>query len=348
MLVSNVIANLRHGLRALSGKGLVLGVLLAHVAPISAQERVQWTVVQPVLASHYRVNVAGLFLEHLGQELGGSVQLHEATRASGAPALAWSLANAPQQRSLVLISEELALIGDAATTSAQHLSHYAPLLMVLETRWCLFVPANSPLLRADQLLDWAKAQSQPPRVAIPVISGRMRLWVQGMVMRTDRAWQMQAYGIGGDVSQALRQGADVALARCDPQWVNHSAMRLLAKGSKSNDGFLSHIPLFTDLGWMPLGHGWLAWFAPKSIPAAERDALAQVLYKIVQKPEVRRQLETTQYFAGPYTPSASAAYVDSFVQTWGRIGHLLLGQDFGKQDKMPHMAVPLKEHAVPP
>lgn len=308
-------------------------------APLAAPA---WTVVQPVKATHYKTDVARVFAQQLTRELGKPVTVHEATRDLGAPALAWSLTQAPQRRSIVLMTEEMSLVGDAARGSAQHLSHYAPLLVLLETRWCLFVPTHSPLLKAESLLDWAKRSVQTPRVAIPVASGRMRLWVQGMAMRTNRAWEMDTYGIAGDVGQALQHGSDVALGRCDQQWRNATNTRILAKGSDSKDGFLPQTPLFTDLGWMPLGNGWLAWLAPKSIPQAERDAMAQMLYKIAIKPEVRMQLEATEQIVIPMSPQASAGYLMSFIHTWTELGQLLLGRDFGDLSKMQGLAVPRK------
>lgn len=309
-------------------------------AVVEAQHPSAWTIVQPVKASHYQTDVARLFAQHLSQELGSSVTVHEATRDLGAPTLAWSLAQAPQRRSLVLMTEEMALVGEAARGSAQYLAQYAPLLVLLETRWCLFAAIDSPHMNAESLLDWAKHTAVPPQIAIPAASGRLRLWVQGMAMRTNRAWEIRTYGIGGDVSQALQHGADVALGRCDQQWRNAKTTRILAKGSDSGDGFLPHTLLFTDLGWMPLGNGWLAWLAPQSISQQERDAMARTLHKIANTPEVRMQLEATEQVVTTMSPEASAEYLGSFARTWAKVGQLFLGQDFGDLSKMQGMAVP--------
>lgn len=326
----------RRGLR-----GAALGSALAVSSMVLyAQTTLPWTVVQPVKASHFKVDVAGLFTQHLNRELGGGVSIHEATRDLGAPALAWSLAQAPQRRSIVLMSEELASLGESAQSSAQHLAHYTPLLMLLETRWCLFVPSNSPLLQAQKLLDWAKLSVEPPRVAIPAASGRMRLWVQGMATRTNRAWEIDTYGVAGDVNQALQRGADVAVGRCDQQWRNAANMRILAKGGNDKDGFLPHIPLFSELGWMPLGNGWLAWMAPKSLPPKELQAMAKLLHEIASRPDVRVQLQSTEQVVGQMTPEASAAYLNSYAQIWSEIGRLLLGNEFGDLSKMQGRAVP--------
>lgn len=315
-------------------------VLLAGSVTAQAQTALPWAVVQPVKASHFKVDVAGLFTQHLNRELGGGVVIHEATRDLGAPALAWSLAQAPQRRSIVLMSEEMSLLGESARHSAQHLAHYTPLLVLLETRWCFFAASNSPLLQADKLLDWAKVSVEPPRVAIPAASGRMRLWVQGMATRTNRVWEIETYGVGGDVNQALQRGADVAVGRCDQQWRNAATMRILAKGSTDKDGFLPHIPLFTELGWMPLGHGWLAWLAPKSLPPQELQTMAKLLHTVATRPDVHVQLQSTEQIVRQMTPEVSAAYLASYAQTWGDIGQLLLGRDFGDLSKMQGLAVP--------
>lgn len=320
--------------------GAAWGLRMAVVAAQTVPQPPVWTVVQPVKAAHYKMDVARVFAQHLSRELGSTVSVHEATRDLLAPALAWSLTQAPERRSIVLMTEEMSLVGDAAKGSAQHLAHYAPLLVVLETRWCLLVPTDSPLLQADSLLDWAKHSVQPPKVAIPVASGRMRLWVQGMAMRTNRPWDIETYGVAGDVGKALQRGADMGLARCDQQWRNATNTRILAKGSDHKDGFLPNTPLFSDLGWMPLGNGWLAWLAPQSIAQSEREAMAKLLYKIANKPEVRMQLAATEQIVTQMSVQASAKYLSSYMQTWSEMGQLMLGQDFGNLSKMQGLAVP--------
>lgn len=324
-------------------QALLCTMLAWGVSIANAQTRSElpvWTLVQPVKASHYKIDISRLFAQHLSRELGSPVGVHEATRDLLAPALAWSLTQAPARRSIVLMTEEMSLVGEAARGSAQHLAHYAPLLVLLETRWCLFVPTDSPLQHAANLLEWAKHSVHPPKIALPVASGRMRLWVQGMAMRTERPWEIETYGIAGDVGKALQRGADVGLGRCDQQWRNAGNMRILAKGSDNKDSFLPGMPLFTDLGWMPLGNGWLAWLAPQSIPQAERDAIARTLHKIASKPEVRVQLESTEQIVSRLSPQASAKYLTSYTQTWTELGQLMLGQDFGNLSKMQGVAVP--------
>ena len=317
-----------------------LAALTLWALPAMAENATPWVIVQPTPASNYKVDVAQLFRTHLAQKLEGGITVHEPTRDLGAPALAWSVAQAPQRRSLVLMTEELSLLGHAAKSSAQHLSNFIPLLVVLQTRWCLFVKKDSALERPEQLLQWAQHKAQPPSVALPVASGRMRLWVQGMAVRTQRPWEMVEYGVGGDMRPALLDGVDVALGRCDLQERNGDATRILAKGSIGDTQFLPTTAKFTDLGWMPLGDGWLAWMAPITTPHAEREAMAQKLHAIARQPQVQWRLEAAGQVVASMTPEESARYVQTYSAAWHGIGEFLLGANFGDLSKMQGLAMP--------
>jgi tripartite-type tricarboxylate transporter receptor subunit TctC len=300
-----------------------------------------WQVVTPVEVPAHRLDIGQIFASRLEALHGSRVSVNSVLHGGGVKALESVLQpNAAPPYSLVLMAEELALVGDAAKASAQHVSHYSPLLVVLETRWCLFGRADGPVTDARQLLSWARHKASAPRVAIPVTSGRVRLWVQGMAQRTHRDWQMDTYGVGGEFSQALHQGTDLALGRCDQQWQHAHRMRILAKGAEIEDGFLPGVPNFSELGWVPFGNGWLAWMAPNRVPPAERNAMAQHLYKISQEREVQAHLLGTEQVMVNLTPQASASYIEKFTQTWNQIGHLLLDQDFGNLKKMQGLAKP--------
>lgn len=314
---------------------LLLGTARAETLPL-------WQVVVPAKWPSERGDIAQVFTHRLQAITHPSIRVHETLSYRGAQTLEDVLRNPSAPYSLVLMNEELSLVGNAAQSHAQHLSHYATLLVFLETRWCLFVPADSSITHPSQLHQWALQKSTAPRIAVPVTSGRVRLWVQGMAQRTGRAWQMDTYGIGGDFASALAQGTDLALGHCDQQWGNAHRLRILAKGVDQEDLFLPNVPKFADVGWMPFGNGWLAWMAPKSVPEADRQAMAQQLYAIAHQKEVKAYLLGTEQVVPNLTPQASANYVRDFSNTWNQIGHLLLGEDFGDLEKMQGLAKPAR------
>lgn len=316
-------------------------VVLAASLPLQAQApAAAWQLVVPVASPAYRMDIGSLFAEALRKESGQTLQLQRGSLNQGVEALRSSLAQAPEVPSLVLMPEELALFGDAALHSPQHMIHYQPLLVVLETYWCLVVDERSPLRHAKDLLGWAKSKKMSPLIALPVAHGRMRLWVQGMAERTQRVWGIQTYGIGGDASLALQQGADLALVRCDQQWRNAQKTRVLAKSTKVPMGDWPRVPEFSDLGWMPLGNGWLAWVAPKSLPEPQRKAMAQLLYASSRATHIQSEIVASGQVAVDMTPEASRQYIEAFTRTWHDIGHLMLGDKFGNLPAMAGEARP--------
>lgn len=309
--------------------------------PTSAVSDGSWWVVTPhVLAPGHREEFSALFTRHLRAQGLTGVQLHAPTRNRQVQALEWALQHAPRHKSLVLWHEEFALVGDAAIGHPRHLQHYAPLLVMLETQWCLFTWQDAPIQRAEDLLNWARQAQRAPVVALPVLSGRMRLWVQGMAVRSHRSWEMVDYGLSGDPSVALRNGADVALGRCDLQWAHAASSRVLARSNPLPGQKASQIPLFSDVGWMPLGNGWLAWMAPRAIAETERSAMAQALYRVLHMPEVQAEIRATGLMPINLTPEQSQYYIERYSTTWNQIGALMLGSRFGDLDAMASPAKP--------
>lgn len=298
------------------------GAVLAD-ADTSADHR--WVVVHPSVAAHHNVPLHWLFAKHLQQEWGGTFPVYEASPEQADPLLTWAQTQAPQTQSIVVMTDKMALVGEVLQESPRHLDHFAPLLVLVETRWCLFALRSSGLHSAQQVLEHAKKNGRQPRVGMPGASGVIRLWMQGMETRTKSAWRMDDYGFGGSLVQSLYGGADVAVGRCDELTNNAQAskIRIVAKGRANDDKFLPHVPSFTDLGWMPMGNGWLAWVAPKRIPAEERQAMAAMLYKIAQKPEMQAALQQTGQIVVDMNPQQSADYLNTYLKVWTDVGQLL-------------------------
>lgn len=165
-------------LAGIATTGLLLGAV--HAQPT-------WQVMVPAPWARGGEDVAQVFTKRLKDNQHTPIPLQAKLSYQGPESLAAALRQPGPPYNLVLMNEELALVGQAAQHSPQHLSHYATLLVVLETRWCLFVRADSPITHPHQLLPWAREKSTAPRIAIPTTSGRVRLWVQGMAQRTGRA-----------------------------------------------------------------------------------------------------------------------------------------------------------------
>lgn len=284
-----------------------------------------WVLLQPALAPHHKVGVQWLFAQHLQQELGTAFPVQESRPEHADQLLAKALAQAPAKKSMVVMSDKIALVGEVLQDSPRHLEHYAPLLVLLETRWCLFALKAQGLASAQQVLAYASQKGRLPRVGMPGASGVGHLWIQGMEIRTHSAWQLDDYGPGGDVVQALHAGSDVAIGRCDElnDHARTQSMHIVAQGHGAGKDFLPGIPAFTDLGWMPMGHGWLAWVAPASIPQAEREVMAHVLYQIAQQPEVQTALRKSGQIVVDMPPQASADYLNSYLKIWTNVGRLL-------------------------
>ena len=90
---------------------------------------------------------------------------------------------------------------------------------------------------------------------------------------------------------------------------------------------LPDVPLFTEVGWAPLSQGWMGWMVPKETPIAQREKMAQALYRVMGKEEVQVQLRRTGHVVEQMSPQAAKKHIQSYVQTWSGIDELFDQKD---------------------
>lgn len=338
-------------------QGILLGVGMSLLG-VHAGEKTQtparkmappkWVVVQPAHAHGFQFDMATAVATGLTREWGYPVRIDAATRGKGSDAARWSLEAAPRQPSVLLLPEESMLFGDAAKDLPMHIAHFEPLVVLAFKRWCLFTRADFPLDSAQRLRTWLAKHTVPVRIALPIAAGRMRLWTQGMAYLTQHRWDMQPYGVNGDFARALADGADMAIGRCDRVGARKGDLKVLLQSGDTRAPQAPDIPTFREAGWAPFEHGWSVAFAPKTVDVAERERMAQALYRVAQTPAVREGLRNAGFMPADLPPRESAAHIESFVKAWASVGHFLLGQSFGNLQEMAQPAMPARVLPSPP
>lgn len=302
---------------------LATAVMLAWLGHASAWAQVSWSIVVPWRPPQVSVDVPALFERALQRHLPVPVQIQQAVYNQQDEALAWSLQVASVQPSLVLFSEELALLGNADQAHPRHLSHYEPVMMVWQTRWCLYVAKDSPLQQPDALQAWMYDPQRTPVIAIPEAKGRLSIWVKGMERRTHRRWQVQPYGLKGSIVEPLVHGDAVALSYCNRQRLHPDKTRIIAQSGMTPSPTMPDIPLFTDLNWLPMQKGWMAWMVPKAVPHAQRAQMEAALERIMQDPAVLAQLRGSGHVVQAFTVQEARATLQSFTRAWRDIDEVL-------------------------
>ena len=321
----------RRGVRGLDGRGLAQRHVKAAIAcvggaslfasTVHAQEA--WKIVVPWRTALVSVDVPVLFANELTQVMQSPVVVDEATYSKQDEALAWSLASAAaSQPSLVLFSEELALTKTADIGSSRHISHYEPLMLIWQTRWCLFGLKDSPLQRPGALRAWMQNKPSMHKVAIPEGKGRLSIWIRGLELHTQSRWEVHTYGLTGGIVQALENGVDVAVSFCNRQRLHPEKTQILAQSGPARSEMLPDVPLFTEVGWAPLAKGWMAWMTPKTTPLAQREKMAEALYRVMGQPHVQAQLRGTGHVVQHMDAKTSKRHIESFTQVWNGIDEL--------------------------
>ena len=317
--------------RVISYAGPLITTALLHAPQAQAQSA--WKMVVPWRPQLVTVDVPVMFASHLTQELKVPVVLEESVYNKHEEALTWALEIVKKQPTLVLFSEELSVVGEGARSSPRHISHYEPLIMIWQSRWCLFADANSPLQNTDALKAWMTDPAATPTVAITEPGGPLSIWLQGMERRTKRKWNVHVYGLRGSILDALDKGAGVALSYCNRQKLHPNRTRILAQSGPLRSELLPDVPLFSEVGWAPMAKGWMAWMVPKDTPADQKEKMAQALYRVMGKPAVQAQLRSTGHVVQHVSPAVSKQYIESFAETWRNIDTLF---------SMTHDTVPSK------
>ena len=306
---------------------MVAGLLCAFVtvSSVGAEEAEvgAWKIAAP-WRSPGKLGTPELFAQALTKELQVLVEVEAAVEGTMDGALAWSLANARTQPSLVLLSDELVQVSDRNDPdSPRNLSLYDPLILVWLTRWCLFTKDGTKAEDPKALMQSLRTQRASPHIAIPEIGGRMSVWVRGMEQRTKRKWVVSTYGLRGSVADALERGADVALGYCSRQMKHPNQTRILVQSGNVPAATMPDVPLSAASGWMPMDHGWVAWAAPKSIELAQREKMAAALYRVMGTVEVQARLDGVGHVFEHWTPQQSREHVEAFTRTWEAVSDLL-------------------------
>lgn len=287
---------------------------------LAAQE---WKIAVP-WRSPGRTGTPALFAQELTKELQVPVQVEASAEGLLEQTLAWSLANAKTQPSLVLLSDELVqTVGEDDPSNPRNLSHYEPLVLMWQTRWCLFTKAATEPKEPKALMDALSAQPALPHIAIPEEGGRMSVWVRGVEQRTRRKWRVSAYGLRGSVAQALQAGADVALGYCSRQKTHPQQTRILFQSGDTHAQTMPDVPLSYESGWMPLDHGWIAWATPKAVAAAQREKMAVALYRVMGTVPVKERLAGAGHVFDHWTPQQSREHIEKVTRAWHAVSNFL-------------------------
>ena len=294
--------------------------------PISHADE-SWKIVVPWRPPLVTVDIPVLFAQELSQVFALPVVIDEASYNKQEDALTWSLAVAPTQPSLVLFSEELALLNAEDRANPRHISHYEPMMLIWQTRWCLFGLKDSKLHKPGALKDWIANDKETHKVAIPEGKGRLSIWVRGLEQHTRSKWQVHTYGLTGSFIDVLEDGVDVAVSYCNRQKLHPDKTQILAQSGPTRSEMLPEVPLFAEIGWAPLAKGWTGWMTPKGIPVAQREKMAEALYRVMGKAEVQAQLRRTGHVVQHVDAQMAKRHIETYEKVWGRIDELLGQED---------------------
>ena len=282
-----------------------------------------WKIVVPWRPALVTVDVPELFAKELSKALELPVVIDEATYNKQDEALTWSLGAAQSQPSLVLFSEELALLNAEDTASPRHISRYEPLMLIWQTRWCLFGLKDSKFQKPGALKDWMQNHQETRKIVIPEGKGRISIWVRGLELHTRSKWEVHTYGLTGGIVQALENGVDVAVSFCNRQRLHPDKTLILAQSGPTRSERLPEVPLLTEVGWAPLSQGWMGWMVPKGTQLSQREKMAEALYRVMGKSEVQTQLRGTGHVVQHVDTQFAKRHIESYAKTWGGIDELL-------------------------
>ncbi|HYD58029.1 MAG TPA: tripartite tricarboxylate transporter substrate binding protein [Burkholderiales bacterium] len=196
----------------------------------------------------------------------------------------------------------------------------APVVLVGKAPSLLVVPAQSSFRSLNEITEYARANPGKLNYASFGVGTTPHLFMEMLLTRTGVTMQHVPYKgagpavtdlIGGQVQLAFQTAAAVL------PHVQQGRLRALATSSAERYPGLPSIPSIAELGLA--GFDESAWFgivAPRDTPPAVVQKLNAEAVRILQRPDVRKQLDTLGVVAAPMSAEAFGKFIAEEETKW--------------------------------
>lgn len=305
--------------------------LLAAPDPARAQSsawpaRQQLRLVVPFPPGGFSDIVARLLAPPIGQSLGQTMVVENRPGAGGTVGADAIAKAAPDGYALAVshVSPHGVAPGIYPQLPYDPVADFSHLLMVCETPTAIMVRRDSPIRSLDQYLQAARQGLRFGTSGIGSI-GHLQGEVLAKSAPGTRLEHVPYRGTAPAVQDLLAGQIESVfdpVAGLVPQLVAGGALRMVALSAAARLPALPEVPTFAELGRDGVtATAWMGLSAPRGLPPAIAEALAQAALAAMARPDLRARMEELAVFApaAPLTGPAYAAFIGGFVGKWGAV-----------------------------
>lgn len=304
-------------------------VARAQVAPWPTRQQLRLVV--PFPPGGFSDVVARLLTQPLGQALSQTMVVENRPGAGGTVGADNVAKSAADGYSLAVshVSPHGVAPGIYPQLPYDPVTDFTHLLMVCETPTAIMVRQDSPIRDLQHYLETARRQGL--RYGTSGIGSIGHL--QGEVLAKagpgspsgTRLEHVPYRGTAPAVQDLLAGQIESIfdpVAGLVPQLVAGGTMRMIALSAGARLPALPAVPTFAELGLDSVtATAWMGLSAPRGLPPATGERLAQATLVAMERPELRARMEELAVFApaAPLTGAAYAGFIQAFVTKWSAV-----------------------------
>lgn len=312
--------NRRIALAAAAAAALALGVS----APALAQADGTLRLIVPYAPGGSSDRVARIVGDRLGAKLGQTVVVENKTGAGGrlaAQQVRTSLAN---QNVLLLANPAIMVVAPLVFKDVGYdpEADFQPVSIVSDYEFGLAVGSAVPVKELSHLLAWLRSNPAQANFGVPATGSLPHFFalmvsdkakVKGQVVGYRGSGPLMTDLIGGQVPVAF-DTLDSLLPQAEA-----GKIRILAASGARRSSFAPDVPTFKEAGLDLAANGWNTFFAPKGMPKAQVDKLAQAIQAVMRDPDTQKLFKDSKLSPVVSSPAQTAAAIKAYRAQWAPV-----------------------------
>jgi tripartite-type tricarboxylate transporter receptor subunit TctC len=268
--------------------------------------------------------VARIVAEKLGTRLGTPVIVENRAGAGGRLS-AQAVKNAPtNQPALLLANPAVMLVAPLVFPDAGYDPErdFRPVSHVNSYEFGVAVGSAVPVRELSHLMAWLRANPDKANFGVPATGSLPHFF--GLMVGDAAKVGAEVVGYRGSaplLNDLLGGQVPVAFDTFDTLLPQHDAgkIRILAVSGAKRSALAPGIPTFKEAGLNLTATGWNTFFAPRSMPKAQAERLAGLIYEVMKDPDTQRQFAASKMEPVVATMAQTESMLKDYRAQWAPV-----------------------------
>lgn len=268
--------------------------------------------------------VARIVADKLQAKLGSPVIVENRTGAGGRLSAQAVKAAPANQPALLLANPAVMLVAPLVFPDAGYDAErdFRPVSHVNSYEFGVAVSAAVPVRELPHLVAWLRANPDKANFGVPATGSLPHFF--GLMVGDAAKVSAEVVGYRGSaplLNDLIGGQVPVAFDTFDTLLPQHEAgkIRILAVSSAKRSPLDAKIPTFKEGGLDLAATGWNTFFAPMSMPKAQAERLAGLIYDVMKDPDTRRKFEAAKMEPVASTMAQTEAMLKAYRAQWAPV-----------------------------